>query len=261
MQILGRTQMIPNATYEEAVARIMKRGFDGVEINIYNREFKLREEFFKPDFPKEMKKILENYGVTAYSVGAHRDYLGCEEDFKRVKKSISVAETLAAPIVLITGGLLQEGIPYPLQWEKNVEKTKELCQEAEQRGITLALEFEPGFIVDSTEKLLKMIQEIDSPALGMNADIGHIFLQDPDPMKAIGLAGRYIVHAHLENMQKGIHNHLLPQEGDMDMAAYMRKLQEVGFDGYASLDVYQYDYEEIAEEAVAFLKLLMRKEM
>jgi len=256
MQILGRTQMIPNATYEEAVARIMRKGFDGVEINIYNREFQLREEFFAPEFPEQMKEILEKYGVTAYSVGAHRDYLGSAEDFLRIKKTIGIAEKLAAPIVLITGGLLQEGVPYQQQWAENIRRTKELCEEAEKCKITLAFEFEPGFIVDSTEKLLKMMAEVDSPALAMNADIGHMFLQDLDPIKAIEMSGRYIVHAHLENMQKGIHNHLLPKEGDMDLAAYLRKLREVGFDGYASLDVYQYDYEEIAEEAVAFLKSL-----
>ena len=57
----------------------------------------------------------------------------------------------------------------------------------------------------------------------MNADIGHMFLQDQDPLALIDKCGPYIVHAHLENM-KGVHNHLVPYEGDMDLTAYLQSL-------------------------------------
>ncbi len=58
-------------------------------------------------------------------------------------------------------------------------------------------------------------------------------------------------------MAKGVHNHLVPWEGDMDLKAYLTKLKEIGFDGNASLDVYQYDYEAVAEESVAYLKQVL----
>jgi sugar phosphate isomerase/epimerase len=98
----------------------------------------------------------------------------------------------------------------------------ELCKIAEDCGIFLAVEFEPGFVVDSTALLLASFDEIVSPALRVNADIGHIFLQDPDPMRPIAACAGRIVHAHLENMKKGVHNHLVPWEGDMDLPAYIR---------------------------------------
>lgn len=256
MYLLGRTQMVPAATFEESVKRLMEKGFDGVEINIYNLQFQLREEFFAAGFADRMKDILAKYHVKAFSVGAHRDYTD-EEDFEIVSQAIRVAADLGAPPVIITGAFRNEEIPFEEQWKLQIQKTKELCKVAEAEGIRLALEFEPGFVIDSTEKMLKAFAEINSPVLKVNADIGHMFLQDQNPMKSIELCGQYIIHAHVENMAKGIHNHLVPYEGDMDLPAYIKKLRETGFDGCASLDVYQYDYESIAEASVHYLRSIM----
>ena len=52
-------------------------------------------------------------------------------------------------------------------------------------------------------------------------------------------------------------DHLVPYEGDMDLTAYLQKLISVGFDGTASLDVYQYDYEAVAEKSVEYLKQIL----
>ena len=50
----------------------------------------------------------------------------------------------------------------------------------QQYGIYLAVEFEPGFVIDNSDLLLRAFDQIGSPILRMNADIGHMFLQDPE---------------------------------------------------------------------------------
>ena len=79
------------------------------------------------------------------------------------------------------------------------------------------------------------MEEAGQSSIGVNADIGHFFLEEEEPLKAIEKLGPYIVHAHLENMAAGVHNHLVPYEGDMDLKAYADKLHETGFHGCASL--------------------------
>jgi sugar phosphate isomerase/epimerase len=76
-------------------------------------------------------------------------------------------------------------------------------------------------------------------------------------MQAIAQLGDKIVHCHVENMRAGVHDHLLPQEGDMDLGAYIQALARVGFDGGLALDLYKYDYEAIAPEAIGYLRGLM----
>ena len=254
MYILGRTQMIPTDSYEDAVRRIMAKGFDGVEIGIYNRNFEIRESFFEEDFAERMKVCMAENGVKAYSVGAHMDYTESEEKLRAVINAVKVTAKLGAKQMIINGAIRKEEIPYEEQWNKFIENTKQICAEAERQNVYLAMEFEPGFVADNTEKMLKAFKEIHSPMLLVNADIGHVFLQDGDPMEALTKCRGLIIHAHLENMATGVHNHLVPWEGDMDLKEYLTKLKELGFDGNASLDVYQYDYEAVAEESVAYLK-------
>ncbi len=69
--------------------------------------------------------------------------------------------------------------------------------------------------------------------------------------------GEKIVHCHVENMATGVHNHLLPQEGDMDLGAYIGALAEAGFTGGLALDLYSYDYEAIAPGAIEYLRGLI----
>ncbi len=254
MYLLGRVQMLDPLPYEEGVKRLMAKGFDGIEFGISDKSFNPRPEFFAPGFAEKMKKVIRQYGVKAYSVSAHMDYTESEERFQAVRNAIRVAKEMESPLVIINGAKKNEEEPFEVQWNRQIEKTKELCVYAEQLGVELAMEFEPGFVLDTTALTLKAFQEINSPVLKINADIGHIFLQDPDPMAAIESCKGLIIHAHVENMKTGIHNHLVPYEGDMDLPAYIAKLRETGFDGMAAFDAYQYDYEAVAEDTVKYFK-------
>jgi len=257
MFLLGRTQMIVAATYEDAVKRLMAKGFDGVEIDLYDRSFTPRPEFYEEGFAEAMRAIMTRYGVKAFSVGAHMDYTESDEKFMAVKNAIPVAKALGSPLIIINGALKNDKEPFNIQWDRQIEKTKALCAAAEEFGMLLAMEFEPGFVFDTTARMLQAFDEIGSDRLRVNADIGHMFLQDPDPLLAIEQCGKYIVHAHLENMKAGVHNHLVPYEGDMDLPAYLAKLREVGFDGPASFDAYQYDYEAVAEASIRYFRSLL----
>ena len=121
----------------------------------------------------------------------------------------------------------------------------------------LAEEFEPNFIVGSTAELERLFDEVDSDSLCANLDVGHAFLTDPDPEDSIHRLGDKIVHCHIEGMGAGVHKHLLPWEGDMDVRGIFNALRDIGFSGGLALDLYRDDYEDIAEKSVRFLKDLM----
>ncbi|PWL72876.1 MAG: hypothetical protein DBY25_01315 [Clostridiales bacterium] len=257
MYLLGRVQMIAPLPYEEGVKRLMAHGFDGIEFGISDRQFKPRPEFFSPGFAGEMKSVIQRYGVKAYSVSAHMDYTANDENFQTVYNAIRIAKEMDSPLVIINGAVKNDDEPYEVQWAKQIEYTKRLCDYAQTLGIELAMEYEPGFVIDSTALMLKAFKEINSPVLKVNCDVGHVFLCDPDPMQAIEDCKGLIIHAHLENMKAGVHNHLVPYEGDMDLPGYIAKLREVGFDGMAAFDAYQYDYEAVADESVNYFRSIL----
>jgi sugar phosphate isomerase/epimerase len=58
-------------------------------------------------------------------------------------------------------------------------------------------------------------------------------------------------------MAKGVHRHMLPQEGDMKLASYLQELQDIHFEGALALDLYDYDYAAVAPNALAYLRSLL----
>jgi sugar phosphate isomerase/epimerase len=70
--------------------------------------------------------------------------------------------------------------------------------------------------------------------------------------------GSRIFHAHVENMRRGVHDHRIPEDGDMDLSEFMAGLVKIGFDGQAALDLYGYDYEAVAANSVSFLRDSLR---
>lgn len=58
-------------------------------------------------------------------------------------------------------------------------------------------------------------------------------------------------------MPAGVHDHLVPHEGDMQLSAYLRALIDVGFHGGMALDIYKYDYEAVANSSVVYLRNLL----
>jgi sugar phosphate isomerase/epimerase len=146
--------------------------------------------------------------------------------------------------------------PTDAEWNLLKARTQPMIEAAEAAGVTLAQEPEPNFLIGSTAAMHHFMELVPSPRLGVNMDIGHCFLRDPDPMAAIrSLKGR-IVHCHVENMPKGEHRHLPPDEGDMNLAEYFDVLAEIGFRGGMALDLYKVDYLAVAERTLPMLRQL-----
>ena len=103
----------------------------------------------------------------------------------------------------------------------------------------------------------RLFLEIPSQNLAANVDLGHVFICDPDPLAALHQLGPKMVHGHVSGMPAGVHDHLLPREGELDLTLYLRTLREIGFDGGLALDLYKYDYEAVAPQAVRYLHDLL----
>ncbi|MBS7316374.1 MAG: sugar phosphate isomerase/epimerase [Clostridiaceae bacterium] len=257
MLLFGRTQMLPQYSYAEAVDFIMDSGFDGVEISVFDKQFRPREAFFAPGFAAAMRDAMARRNVRGFSVSAHMDYTETPEAFATVSNALRVAAELGSGYVIINGAIRREKEEYEAQWDAMIRKTKELAHMAGELGLKLAIEYEPGFVIDSTPLLLRALQEVGASNVGINCDIGHVFLCDADPLAAIGQSAPYILQCHVENMARGVHDHLVPWEGDMDLPAYIAKLREIGFAGGLGLDLYKYEYADVCARCAAYFRELI----
>jgi sugar phosphate isomerase/epimerase len=169
-----------------------------------------------------------------------------------------VAAELHSEYVIINGAIRRAGEDFDAQYAAMIAQTRELAAYAETLGVKLAIEYEPQFVINSTEMLLTAIDEIGMPNVGINCDIGHVFLCDPDPLAAIRASAPLMLQCHVENMAAGVHDHLVPWEGDMDLKTYIDTLKEIGYTGALGLDLYKYEYADVCGKCADYFRELLK---
>jgi sugar phosphate isomerase/epimerase len=248
MPIYGRTQPLARYSIRECLDVLKRLGFDGVELCLENPD--IAPALLTHDLVKEVRDTLDELRLPR-SVSYHKNYIDDDQLLEESKQAIRLTPLLGAQVFVFSGTRLRDNVGL---WQRMVERTRELVRIAEDNGVILAKEFEPNFICGCTDDLHRLFTEIPSEALQANLDLGHVFLCDPDPMAAIaGLKGK-VAHGHIENMAAGVHCHLPPWTGDMDLSAYFGALRAIGFDGPLALDLYKEDYEEISPQSLQYLR-------
>jgi sugar phosphate isomerase/epimerase len=129
-----------------------------------------------------------------------------------------------------------------------------------EAGVALAIEPEPGMFVHGTAEMRRLLAEVDHPALAVNLDIGHAWLTDVDLLQAIRDLAPHLVHLHWEDFPAGVHQHLVPGEGDMPLAEIYRVLQEIHYEGYYTIDLFNIadDPEPVAKASLQATRALLQ---
>jgi len=250
MRFMARTHAVRQYPILRALEVVRALGFDGVEICLENAD--LAPHLLDESLASAVGARAAALGLAPVSVSWHVDYVYDDALYEGTRRAIALTPAFGTGTFVFGGTTARSGDE--AEWQRMVDRTRVLARDAEAAGVTLAQEFEPGFIVGSTADLLRLFGEVPSPALAANLDLGHAFLTDPDPLESIRLIGPRIAQCHIENMRRGVHAHRLPDDGDMDLAAYLRALTAAGFTGGLVLDLYGMDLEQVAPGALTYLR-------
>lgn len=256
MLFSGRTATMSNFPLVDNLQFIKRVGFDGVEIALLDQHFHFVPELLEKHVMERVCSETLRLGLAPVSVSCHMNYVYDDAAFSAVQKAIARVCGYGSNILIVSNGPKQKGYFDKDEWNRLVVRTRELAKVAEDCGVLMAHEFEPGFIVGTTQELLQLMDEVNSPNLVCNLDVGHSFLCDPDPLRAIADLGDRIVHGHVDNVLRGVHRHLPPQHGDMELPQFFAALQEVRFTGALALDLYGVDYRAVASDALGYLRSL-----
>ena len=255
MKLLARTQPLARYPIRRCLEVIRQLCFDGVEICLENED--IAPARLDAALVAAVRERVRALGLSPFSISYHKNYVYDDTFLRETQEAIRWTREFGTDIFVFAGTRPRPDDPGA--WRRMVDRTGELARVAEACSVTLAEEFEPSFIVGSTAELLRLFDEVRSPRLAANLDLGHVFLCDPDPIAAIHQVGSRIVHCHIENMSTGVHEHRLPWEGDMDLSAYLEALRQEGFAGGLALDLYKQDYESVAAESLAYLRQILAR--
>lgn len=221
---------------EDIVKKLKELGFDGAELCLEPED--MRPEKFTQARAKELKELMDRIGLEIASVSYHADFEDSKQRLDNTFKSVDIANWLGADVLIINSERVEESQKAE-KWAELAGMLKELSAKAEKLGVYIAIEPEPLQIIDDTKDMLKIIDEVGSPNLKTNLDIGHAYITDPDLMESIKMLGDAIVHAHIEDIKDKVHNHLEIGQGDIDLKAMDSAFKEIGYNGYYVVDLFR----------------------
>lgn len=154
-----------------------------------------------------------------------------------LRRAVEVAAALGAPVVQLFSGVLPAGTAPGTGWDRLRARLPALVRHAADHGVRLALEPEPGMLVETVGDALRLHADLGAPAaLGLTVDVGHCLVVEPGGVAgALDAAGLHLVHVQIDDMPRSHHEHLPFGEGDLDLPAALHALARRVADGYAGI--------------------------
>jgi sugar phosphate isomerase/epimerase len=158
------------------------------------------------------------------------------------KRALTLAKELGAKCITTEpGGPVEPGASWSAALKLFVEMIKPVAAHAETEGVLLLVEPEPGLLIETADQFEEFMTHIDSPAVGLNFDIGHHYCVKDEPAPTIERLAKYIRHIHLEDIAATrVHHHLVPGEGAIDFAATLRAIRKINYQGWITIELYPY---------------------
>lgn len=174
-------------------------------------------------------------------------------------RAVDIAKELGAKTVSFWSGAALDQPDDTVLWDRLLQGCRRLCDYAEQQKVRLAFEPEPGMFIDTMARFAELKDRVDHPLFGLTIDIGHLHCQGETPIS--DHLRRYsdcLWNIHIEDMRRGVHEHLMFGEGEIDFVSVLRTLNEIGYQGgvHVELSRHSHDAVETAKKAMEFLKPL-----
>ncbi|HWG44462.1 MAG TPA: sugar phosphate isomerase/epimerase family protein [Gemmataceae bacterium] len=179
-----------------------------------------------------------------------------------LRRAVDVAAALDAEAVSFWSGKALEPASDAVLMDRLVEGCRQLGDYAAERRVRLAFEPEPGMFLDTMTRFAELHQRVRHPNFGLTIDIGHLHCLGETPIAAHLRRWRDCLwNIHIEDMRRGVHDHLMFGEGEIDFVEVLRVLTEIGYTGgvHVELSRHSHDAVETARRALAFLQTAERR--
>jgi L-ribulose-5-phosphate 3-epimerase len=176
-----------------------------------------------------------------------------------LERAVETARELESDAVSFWSGSANAGTPERIQWKRLTAGCRRLADFAAKKSVRLAFEPEPGMFIDTMPRFAELQDRLNHPALGLTLDVGHLHCMGEVPIADQLRSWRSrLWNIHIEDMRRGIHDHLMFGEGEIDFGPVLRTLREIGYDGgvHVELSRHSHDAVETARRALAFLQTL-----
>jgi sugar phosphate isomerase/epimerase len=231
---------------DQQIAIVQNAGYSGICLVSDPRFSPLDALRTSSDQRRELRSKLDAAGLALTAIAGHANLLESDPEVQRqsmdrIRAGLELAADLAGPDgppPLITMG---QGTPesYDADRQPLADAFAELAQHAARLGGVVALEPHVGQAMDQPEKIVWLMQAVNSPHFRLNLDNSHFEVMGRDMDDYLPQLVPYSVHTDLKDQRGRSPNHefLVPGEGEFDYARYLRALEAAGYAGYLTVEI------------------------
>lgn len=263
-----------NHRLDDAIALIADSGYDGVALTLDHHHC----DPFAEDWQREAERVgrlLAGRGLAAVvETGArflldprakHEPTLISASPEGRARRvaflcrAIEIAALWRAEAVSFWAGVPLPPVDHAAAMTWLDDGLAQVLDHAEARGVTAAFEPEPGMVIETCAQWEAL--HARHPRLALALDTGHCLVSgDIDPAEAVRSYAGHLGTVAIEDMRRGVHEHLPFGTGDMDIPAVLGALTEIGFDRLLCVELSRESprAHQAIPESIAFLRAAER---
>ena len=255
----------------DAVALLADLGYDGVALTLDHAHL----DPFAPDLAARtagVAALLARHGLGVmvetggrYVLDPRRKHEptlvsddGRDRRIDLLLKAIRVAADLGSPAVSFWSGIAPQGASREECWARVERAMERLLPVAEAHAVDLALEPEPGMFVERISDVDGLRDRLGRPdRLRLTIDVGHLrCTEDDDPADCVLRAGALVANVQIDDMRRGVHEHLPFGEGEVDFAPVLAALSTIDFTGLVAVELPRHSHAAplLAASSLDFLR-------
>ncbi len=177
-----------------------------------------------------------------------------------LRRAIEIASALEAEAVSLWSGRLPDSLPADEGMARLAQAMEPVLESAEAVHMPLAFEPEPGMFVDTLERFSRLDERVNHPLFDLTIDVGHVHCMGEGEVPALlRVWQKRIRNIHIEDMVRGVHEHLMFGEGTMAFTPIMGALREIRYPHGVHVELSRHSHvgAEAVRAAAAFLKPLV----
>ncbi|MFI5909044.1 sugar phosphate isomerase/epimerase family protein [Dactylosporangium sp. NPDC051541] len=264
------TNGFSNHRLDDALAVIADLGYEGVALTLDHHHL----DPFDANVSRHVRAVSQRLGELGLAVvietGArylldkwrkHAPTLLDDEPGPRLeflRRAVRIGADLGAEAVSFWAGVPNPGLARDEAWRRLVSGCAEVLAAAEGADMQLGFEPEPGMLVESITDWERLRADLGAPVhFGLTLDIGHCRCLEPiSADECVRKAAGSIVNVQIDDMRRGVHEHLEFGTGEIDFPPVLRALSEIGYGGLVAVELPRHSHAapEVARRSLAFLR-------